>query len=75
MKVSVTVKPRSKKGPLVEVLASNELVVYVRQPAADGQANHAVLKLLAEHFQTAKSNLKILRGHTARTKLIEVTLK
>lgn len=35
--VVVRVKPGSHKGPLVEVGPNGELIIYVREPAIDGQ--------------------------------------
>ena len=48
------------------------LKVRVRVAAADGAANAAVLALLAKSLNTAKSNLRIVSGQTARLKMIEV---
>lgn len=71
MRVVVRVKPGSNKGPLIE---SDEegFVVFVREKAIDGGANDAVVKVLAEHFGVAKSHVRVVRGHTARIKQIEV---
>ena len=52
---TVTVKPHSKKGPLVLATSSNELTVYLREKPVDGEANQALIKLLAEHFGVAIS--------------------
>ena len=41
--VTVTVKPGSRKGPLVEAGEDGTLTVYVRDPAVDGKANTAAL--------------------------------
>lgn len=68
---SVTVKPHSKKGPLV--LATNDnLTVYLREKPIDGEANQALIKLLAEHFGVAKSCIVIKSGARGRQKLVEV---
>ena len=72
MKIYVTVKPNSKKGPLVETQADGSLLVHVRAIAADGEANAALVKLLAEHYGVAKSCVAITRGHTSRHKQIEI---
>jgi uncharacterized protein YggU (UPF0235/DUF167 family) len=71
MRVVVRVKPGSSKGPLVEK-DEEGLVVFVREKAIDGGANDAVVKVLAEHFGVAKSHVRVVRGHTARNKQIEV---
>ena len=71
MRVVVRVKPGSSKGPLVE---SDEegLVVFVREKAIDGAANDGVIKILADHFGVPKSRVRVVRGHTARIKQIEI---
>lgn len=71
MRVVVRVKPGSFKGPLVE---SDEegLVVFVREKAIDGAANDGVIKILADHFDVPKSRVRVVRGHTARIKQIEI---
>ena len=68
----VTVKPGSKKGPLVDVAADGSMVVFVRERAVDGAANDGVIKLLADHFGVPKSRIQIVRGHTSRSKLVDV---
>ena len=72
MKYTVFVKPGSTKGPLVETDRLGQLTVYIRERAADGKANQALVELLAEHFNTPKSALTIIRGHAARHKVIEI---
>lgn len=68
----ITVKPGSKKGPLVEVGETGDLTVYVRERAVDGAANDGVVKLLAAHFGVPKSRVTIVRGHTSRQKLVDI---
>jgi uncharacterized protein YggU (UPF0235/DUF167 family) len=74
MLVTVRVKPGSRKGPAVEPSEdeSAELVVHVRERAAEGAANAAVEKALADHFGVAPSRVRIVRGHTSRIKRVEV---
>lgn len=69
---SVTVKPGSKKGPLVLAADDGALTVYVREKPVDGAANTALIKLLAKHFQVAKSRVVIKSGATSRHKLVEI---
>ena len=70
---TVHVKPGSKKGPLVEESQDGSLTIFVLERAVDGKANEAVIKLLAKHFDVAKSKIQITRGHTGRTKTIRIT--
>jgi len=44
--ISVRAKPGSRKGPLVEIGGEGELTVYLREPAAEGKANRAVVNCL-----------------------------
>lgn len=69
---SVTIKPNSRKGPLVELQDDGSLIVYVREPAVDGKANAALVKLLAKHFGVAKTLVTIVRGHASRHKIVEL---
>lgn len=71
MRIVVRVKPGSNKGPLLEEDADG-LVVFVREKAIDGAANEAVLRVIAEYYGTAKSRVRVVRGHTARIKQIEI---
>ena len=70
--ISVRVKPGSRKGPLVETGADGELTVYVREPAVEGKANEAVVRLLAEHLGVAPSRLDLVSGATSRVKRFRV---
>jgi len=71
MLISVTVKPNSKKGPLVVNNPDGSLTVYLREKPHGGEANTALLKLLADHFSVPKISLKLKSGATSRHKLIE----
>ncbi|HZJ34780.1 MAG TPA: DUF167 domain-containing protein [Candidatus Angelobacter sp.] len=73
MKIVVTVKPNSTKGPLIEPQADGSLVVYIREIAADGKANEALMKLLAKHFKISKTHISIVQGHTSKHKIIELS--
>lgn len=72
MKINITIKPNSTKGPLIKTLIDGSLIVYTREIAADNQANQALIKLLAKHFKLSKSSITILHGHTTRHKIVEV---
>lgn len=67
MRITVTVKPGSKKGPLVEEI-DGQLTVFVQERAVDGKANEAVIKVLAEHLKTKPKNLTLEAGFTSKIK-------
>ncbi|WP_159499930.1 DUF167 domain-containing protein [Microbacterium sp. 18062] len=71
MQHTVRVKPSSRRGPLVEVV-DGELTVHVRERAGEGAANEGVVKALAAHFGVPPRDVRIVRGHTARIKRVEV---
>ncbi len=68
---TVLVKPNSKKGPLV-IKNNDELTVYLREKPVEGEANMALIKILAKHFGVAKSCVVIKSGAHGRKKLIEI---
>lgn len=65
-------KPGSRKGPLVEAGPDGVLVVHVRERAVDGAANEGVIAALASHFGVRRRDVRIVSGHTARIKTVEV---
>ncbi|MEO6792890.1 MAG: DUF167 domain-containing protein [Mycobacterium sp.] len=70
--VVVKVKPGSRKGPLVETDADGQLTVYVREPAVNGKANAAVIRVLAEHFGVPRSRVELASGAGARVKRFRI---
>ena len=71
MLVQVTVKPGSRKGPLVEAVPDG-LVVYLHEKAHDGEANVALVKLLAGYYGVAKGCVVIVRGQKSHRKVVEI---
>jgi uncharacterized protein (TIGR00251 family) len=71
MKVSVTVKPNSKKES-VSAAEDGSLVVRVNAPPIDGRANERVIELLAEHFGCARSSIELLHGAAGKKKIFRV---
>ena len=71
MKVEITVKPGSSKGPLVEKV-DDGLIVFLREKAHDGEANEALVRVLAKHFGVAKSCVVIARGQKSHRKVVEI---
>lgn len=67
---TILVKPGSSQEKIVES-AQGELVVYLRAKPHDGEANDALIKLLAKHFDVPKTTIKIIRGDKNRNKIIE----
>jgi len=72
MKIFVKVKSRAKQEKIEKIDDAN-FKVWVKEPPEKGRANRAVLKILADCFDTSQSNIKIISGNTSRLKIIEVT--
>jgi uncharacterized protein YggU (UPF0235/DUF167 family) len=68
----VRAKPGSRHGIGVEVGDDGMLTVRVRERAVDGAANDAIVAAVAEHLGVRAAHVRIVRGHTARVKLVDV---
>ena len=71
MKIFVKTKPRSKQER-VEKIDETHFIVAVKEIPIEGRANKAIIKALADYFDVARSSVRIVSGHTARQKRIEV---
>lgn len=69
--IAISVKPQAKSES-VEPIGANEYRVAVKAPPRDGKANLAIIKLLADYFSVPKSRIKIIRGHTAKRKILTI---
>ena len=71
-KIKIRVLPRSSKNEVIGEMADGTLKVKLTAPPVDGKANDALIKLLADHFDIAKSKIKIAAGATSKNKTIEI---
>lgn len=74
MRITVSVKPGSTKGPLVETNDDGSLTVFLKQRAVDGAANVALIEVVAKHFKVPKADVEIESGFTSRIKRLSVNL-
>lgn len=79
MDITVWVKPGSRKGPLVvdDTVEDghSRYTVFLRERAVNGQANAALLRVVADHFQVPKSAVRVIHGHASRLKRIRVDIE
>lgn len=68
---NVRVVVRAKMNKVVDDEHGN-VRVYTTAVPTDGAANTAVVKLLSEYWDVPKTRIKILRGATSRTKVIQI---
>lgn len=71
-RLRVHVQPGARSAGVAGREADGALKVRVREPAREGRANDAVIALLAEMIRVPRGALQVVRGATARHKLIEV---
>jgi len=70
MIVNVRVVPRARVQKIV--VDGDTLRIYTNAAPTDGEANAAVIKMLAKHFDVPKSAITIVRGTTSHDKVIEI---
>jgi uncharacterized protein (TIGR00251 family) len=70
MKIKVKVIPNSKVEGVVS--EGDGLLLRVKEPAREGRANKAVIRLLARHFGVSQRQIVISSGFRSRNKVIEV---
>lgn len=71
MRIYVKVSPRSSRNE-VQKISAGEYKVKLTAPPVDGQANKALIELMADYFDVARSSVRILSGKTAKIKLLEI---
>ena len=70
--ITVTVKPGSTKGPLVETGDDGTLTIFVRERAIEGKATDAVAAVLAKYLGVPRSRVELVSGATSRVKRFRV---
>lgn len=69
VRLAVRVQPRAKRTE-VRGMRAGELVVALAAPPADGAANAALVKYLAQRLAIAKSRIELVRGDKGRSKIL-----
>ena len=78
MKIFVRAKPGVKKAYVKETTdlfgkkGERHFVVAVAARAVEGKANRAIEHVLAGYFAVPASRVRIVSGHTAKEKLVEI---
>ncbi len=70
IKIQVKVSPNSREPGVKEI--EGVLRVKVDAPAKEGKANKRLVEILAKHFAIPKSSIKIVKGLTSKSKVIEL---
>jgi len=69
--ITVKVIPRASQNRL-EPQPDGTFVARVTAPPVEGEANRAVIRLLAEHFEVSPSRIELVSGATSRLKRFRV---
>lgn len=72
MRIFINAKPNAREEK-VEKLNDAEFIVSVKEPPVQGRANAAIVSAIARHFRIRTSQIRIVSGHTARRKIVEIT--
>jgi hypothetical protein len=70
MVIYLKVKPNQRFNRIEKL--GEEWQVRVKAPATEGKANEDLITYLSEVLCLSKSKVKILKGHTARIKAVEI---
>ena len=70
-KYAVKVIPNAKQRKVLQ--EGSTYRVYVKSAPEDGKANQEVIEVLADFFHVKKTRVEILKGHTSRKKVVEVS--
>lgn len=76
VEIAIRLSPKSSKDKILGICQDSKgdeyLKVSVTAPAEDNKANEALLFLVGKTLKIPKSQLRILRGHTFRNKILLV---
>ena len=71
VRVRVHVQPRAASTEIAGV-HGDALKVRLSAPPVDGAANEALMALLAERFGVPRRAVRVVSGHSARAKVVEL---
>jgi uncharacterized protein (TIGR00251 family) len=72
MKLYITVITRSRKPGIIQG-GKDHYTVRVAAVPEKGKANEELCCRLADHFSIKRSDIHIVRGHTSRKKIVEIS--
>ena len=72
MKLKIKVQPSSSRQEIQKDIEGKIQKVFLKKPAKENKANKELEKLLSRYFKTKAI---IIKGHTSKTKTIEVKEK
>ncbi len=70
-RIAVRVQPRASRDEIAGE-RNGAFLVRVKAPPVDGRANAAVCRLVAKRLGVPPSRVRVVRGESARDKLLEI---
>ena len=70
--VEVKVKPNSREDRIIKACVPKSFELEIRAKPENNEANERLLSFLAKRLNLPKENLKIVKGHKERKKLIKI---
>lgn len=71
--IAVRLQPRASANEIVPPEEdTGELRIRVSAPPVDAAANEALIRLLAERLECARSRVELVRGHKSRHKTVKL---
>jgi uncharacterized protein (TIGR00251 family) len=67
--LAIKVQPRAANSEVMGPLG-NELKIRIAAPPVDSAANEALIRFISEKTGCHRQNIRIIRGHAARSKTI-----
>jgi uncharacterized protein len=69
--LAIRVQPRAKRTEVAGE-RGDAVVIRVNSPPVDGRANEAVCRLIAKRLGVPRTAVRIVRGESARDKLVRI---
>ena len=69
--LAIKLQPRASKNEIGDP-SGTELRIKVTAPPVDAAANEALLRLLADALDCPRGKVELIRGHTARQKVVRI---
>ena len=71
MKLTITIKPNARENK-IEKKDGTVWTIRIKAPAIENKANKELIYFLAKELDVPKSHITIIRGQTAKTKILEI---
>ncbi|MEO0137003.1 MAG: DUF167 domain-containing protein [candidate division WOR-3 bacterium] len=71
MLINIRTIPNAKKKEVI-MLGKDLYKVKLISPPEKGKANEELIEVLADYFNTKKSNIRIIKGEFGRDKVVEI---